>query len=225
MIGWAGKDAAGFRSWSEKLTDPEEKKLLPHLVLHGLGRLNPSEGIAQLKNWPAGGDSNASQTVCFGKEWAAVNPQAAADWAKSLAEGGAKEAALKSVLRIWAYQDAAGVAGWAEQLPAQESRASALEAVMETWIEQDPRAAPIWAEGVKDPNRKSEALSTGLRIWGQREPAEARQWVERLPEGREKTALREVAKPPRTKGIAVGEEAPDFTVPTLDGKTFKLSIS
>ena len=223
MIGWAGKDAAGFRSWSDKLTNPEEKKLVPHLVLHGLGRLNPAEGVAQLKNWPVGGDSNANQTVCFGKEWAAVNPQAAADWAKSLAEGRAKEAALKSVLRIWAYQDAAGVAGWAEQLPEQESRASALEAVMETWIEQDPRAALIWAEGVKDPDRKLEALCTGLRIWGQREPVEARAWVERLPEGREKTALWEVAKPPRTKGIAVGEEAPDFTVPTLDGKTFKLS--
>lgn len=223
MIGWAGKDVVGLSAWSETLTDPEEKRLLPHLILHGLGRANPAEGLAQLKNWPAGGESSPSQTVCFGKEWASGDAVAAANWAKALPEGTGKEVALKSVLRIWAYQDAVAVARWAEQLPEKGSRLSALEALMETWVEQNRSEAMGWAQEIKQYDIKLEALSAAVRIWGQAEPREALDWVNQLPEGVEKAALLEEVQHPRLEGIAVGEAAPDFTVDTLGGKTLKLS--
>ena len=44
-----------------------------------------------------------------------------------------------------------------------------------------------------------------------------------LPNGKEKIALQEEMKPAAEDEIAVGKEAPDFSVPSLDGKTIRLS--
>ena len=221
VVGWSIKDEAGCRAWVEKLANEEEKQQGKHYILHGMARSKPQAALKNLISRT--GEPDPNEFYCFAKEWALTEPAPAGEWAKSLPEGDAKEAALQALLRQWIYLDAVKVGDWAAQLPEKASREAALEAVMEKWVEQNPTEAASWTQGMKDSSKKSEALVAMVKAWGQIDPAEAQKWVASLPNGKEKTVLQEEVNPALDEELTAGEEAPDFSVPTLEGKTIKLS--
>ena len=87
------KDDAGCLAWINQLTDASEKKEAQHYRMHGLARIRPQEALKEMESLAT--DPLDPPSYCVGKEWVLANPQAAADWAKSLPEGSAKERALE----------------------------------------------------------------------------------------------------------------------------------
>lgn len=221
IVGWMVKDEPGCRKYVESMTDPTEKQIALHYVMHGLARLKPKEALAFMGTLSERGAE--PPTYCLGKEWASVDPAAAADWAKGLAEGAAKEQALQGILRQWVYVDAVQVANWAASLPEKESRVQALNAVMEKWIEQNPERGLAWAQNQPDAETKTASISAAVRTWAQLDPAEARKWVAGLTDEKLKKNLHEEAMPVPVANLVAGQEAPDFKASTLDGKSFQLS--
>ena len=221
VVGWTCKDDAGCLDWINQLTDASEKKEAQHYRMHGLARIRPQEALKEMESLAT--DPSEPPTYCVGKEWVLANPQAAADWAKSLPESSAKERALEAVLRQWVYSDAVKTADWSAKLPEQQSRDAALGAVMEKWVEQSPRQALSWAEGQKDTAIKLGALKGLLRAWISVDPVESKNWFTQMPAGKEKEVLQEEVMLNRDEQISAGEMAPEFSAKTLEGKAFKLS--
>ena len=221
IVGWMVKDEPGCRKYVESIPDPTEKQTALHYVMHGLARLKPKEALAFMDTLPDRG--TGPPTYCLGKEWALVDPPAAAEWAKGLAEGAAKEQALQAILRQWVYVDAVQVANWAASLPEKESRTEALNAVMENWIDQNPQQGLVWAQSQPDSEKKAEGIAAAIRTWGQLEPQEAQKWVTGLKDEKLKKNLLEEAMPVPVANLVAGQEAPDFKASTLDGKPFQLS--
>ena len=221
VVGWTCKDDAGCLAWINQLTDASEKKEAQHYRMHGLARIRPLEALKEMESLAT--DPLDPPSYCVGKEWVLANPQAAADWAKSLPEGSAKERALEAVLRQWVYSAAVKIADWSAKLPEQQSRDTALGAVMEKWVEQSPQQALSWAEGQKDAAVKLEALKGLLRVWVRVDPVASKNWFTQMAPGTEKEALQEEVMLNRDECISSGEMAPDFSAKTLEGKAFKLS--
>lgn len=221
VVGWTCKDDAGCLAWINQLTDASEKKEAQHYRMHGLARIRPLEALKEMESLAT--DPSDPPTYCVGKEWVLANPQAAADWAKSLPKGSAKERALEAVLRQWVYSDAVKIADWSAKLPEQQSRDTALGAVMEKWVEQSPQQALSWAEGQKDTAVKLEGLKGLLRVWVRVDPVESKNWFTQMPAGKEKEVLQEEVMLNRDERISSGEMAPEFSAKTLEGKAFKLS--
>ena len=221
VVGWTCKDDAGCLAWINQLTDASEKKEAQHYRMHGLARIRPLEALKEMESLAT--DPSDPPTYCVGKEWVLANPQAAADWAKSLPKGSAKERALEAVLRQWVYSDAVKIADWSAKLPEQQSRDTALGAVMEKWVEQSPQQALSWAERQKDAAVKLEGLRGLLRVWVRVDPVESKNWFTQMPAGKDKEVLQEEVMLNRDERISSGEMAPEFSAKTLEGKAFKLS--
>lgn len=221
VTGWTVKNDAECRTWAEQLPQATEKQEALHYIMHGLARKNPVEALKQMDSLTK--KDSDPPTYCLGKEWALFHPEDAAKWAKSLPEGSSKDRALEAVLRQWVYADAIQVADWAAQLPETPSREAALGAVMEKWVEQSCPKALAWADGQKGKKLREEALKGMLQAWLSLDPGEAKAWFANKSQGEEKDFLQEEVMMNRDDAISSGEQAPDFTAKTLEGKTFKLS--
>ena len=147
---WGQLDAAAALAWVETLpvSDPRHDQALQGAWEGWTERDPASAGMTLRQQLSAAGNRPPVELAgTVGKQWAQLDPTAAADWAMSLSDG-ARRSALAQVALIWTQTDTPGAARWAAVLPASESRGAIWREIVDGWADNDPEAAGTWLGGL-----------------------------------------------------------------------------
>lgn len=143
------------------------------------------------------GDAKAWQSRrSYVQNWAARDPEAAAQWAfKNMTNGGDLAFAMRTAAFAWAGKDPGEALAWADRLAHGAARESALSAVLESWARRDPAAAAEALAAVTNFSNASAALGCIAYHWSRKDQRAALAWAWKLPEGAGRTyALSNVAR-------------------------------
>lgn len=115
-----------------------------------------------------------------------ATPEAAAEWANSLENLGARSQALNGVVMGWAEVDPASAAAWVVQL--KEDDAWLVASVAGPWGRKDPQSAASWVESLSSASVKTMACQNLATSWGASHREQAMAWAEKLQNEDEKQA-------------------------------------
>ena len=161
------------------------------------------EGLRVLKDWHI---QNYLPDMKKVAEWAAKDPQHAAETILSLGGNYAATEALKQVGKAWAQRDPASGLRYAAGLSAAQRGALGSE-IMTNWAARDLKAAVEFASKEADPTLRA-AISRGLvSAWGKTDPAAALTWSEENLRGVDRTeAIGGLIKAAAEKDLAKAAE-------------------
>jgi hypothetical protein len=125
--------------------------------------------------------NNSALLRIVASEWAATNPQAAADWAAHLPGGTGREAAIGSLATVWAEQDPKAAVSFVLNLPSGTSQIQAAKSAVASWAETAPQQAAQWAGQLPEGSLREQTLSALLGSWATTNASEASQWMQTLP--------------------------------------------
>jgi len=74
------------------------------------------------------GEARNRATLSVLSQWVRTEPDAAAAWVASFAEGKLRENAARDLVSNWAREDSTGAGQWLQTLPAGASREAAVQA-------------------------------------------------------------------------------------------------
>ena len=143
MLTRPGGDHFGYQLWDE---------LIPHLLSQGGGAA--TDWIDAL---PAALKADALKSLA--KNWAASDPQAAADYIAGQADSESQVKATQEVVRQWARYDPAGAADWAAGLAVGQNREFVFKNIASHWTAADPAAASEWISSLPASSSRDAALA------------------------------------------------------------------
>jgi hypothetical protein len=123
--------------------------------------------------WRSNGLRQAAQ------HWAAAEPEAAVNWAQSLA-GEERSVTLRSVLESWAKAAPVAAATYLATQADPQSASDLVEPLLTSWALSDPRSAAVWVEGFPDGELRSRATEEIARSWMKAQPADTESWLATL---------------------------------------------
>ncbi|MDB6134689.1 MAG: hypothetical protein JWM59_2932 [Verrucomicrobiales bacterium] len=183
------RDQAAFETWTESLSDPAEHAVARCAVLTAKAGMDPAKAARETAAWLAE-NPEASQwsgdlsRLIVGK-WldGKAPPAAVAEWAASLPQGPAWNAAVSLAGQSWVEQDIVAASAWLDSLPQREGRDSVVESLVERIASENPESAFAWARTLGNPSMRYETLMTTLSGWAEKDSAAAQAAVETLPAG------------------------------------------
>jgi hypothetical protein len=116
-------------------------------------------------------------TMALARGWAGIDPEAAINWATSLADARHRESALGSAASVWAANDPYDAAQWINSMPVGSNRDSATMSLVYSIVKNEPESAWTWALSVGNPQRRTQALATAYEALRGKDPAIAQQML------------------------------------------------
>lgn len=178
---WAQKSPAEAEKWAAALP-PEDRFSALSGVFNATAADDPRKAaasLAALMPEAAGIDAAAASLTTSASTvataWVSQDPTAAANWAVTLPEGKARDAAMAAVADQWAGTDTLAASTWINNLPAGRSRDEAAAKLIEKITPTDPAAAFTWAADIQDPDRQLQSLKNTINAWKVYNPAAVRE--------------------------------------------------
>jgi len=129
-------------------------------------RLFDSVNVAEAPDAPGAAQSIAAT-------WARESPSAAASWAATISDDGARMSAIGAVAGQWASRDAPGARAWALGLPAGAARDRALSQVLGATTTS--AIDHVLVDSFSSPEARQRGVSDAVSLIATRDPAVARQ--------------------------------------------------
>lgn len=208
---WAERDPNAALEWAESLDDAERVRAIGEIarsvfetdsnraeeiidlipdseqrnqMLEQIGRLRASVSIEEAMNWlselPEGDRKEGWEGVA--KEWARMDPEAAAEYGASAEDPVAQEQLIASASYYWAQRDPAGAAEWARSLEGR-SQANAMYRIVENWARDSPAAAGEFVTTSLDGELQDNMTRQVVSRWLREDTNEASAWIDNLPNG------------------------------------------
>jgi hypothetical protein len=116
-------------------------------------------------------------------QWAAKEPQAAAEWVTQQAAGvDASKSAMRSVVGNWASRDEFSAAEWLAEQPPGPATDGAIIGLTERVARKDPESAAYWVLAMSDPEDRSSHLARVAGQWLKKDRAAAVEWLSSNPD-------------------------------------------
>lgn len=173
MNKWAEENPREAWLWAEQnLNGPLKDRALTDLMI-GWSRRSPEQAAEWLQST---GLTSQPLFNAIGGTWAESEPVAAAEWAKSLPEGTAKETATVAVAGGIAAQDPEQAAEiFADEIASGEEL-NLVIAIADVWASTDPAETAGWIAKMAEGPAKDEAAATLATIWAASDIAAAVDW-------------------------------------------------
>ena len=162
MNKWADGNPREAWLWADQnLTGPLKDRALTDLMI-GWSRRSPEQAASWLT-----GTGLTSQPLfnALAGTWAETNPVAAANWARGLATGHAKDTAVVAVAGAWAANDPKAAADNFSGNLAKGDDLNLAIAIADIWATSDPAATAKWVATLPDGASKNEAAATLATVW------------------------------------------------------------
>jgi hypothetical protein len=180
---WTKTDLAGAIKALNDAPNFGGRESLRMTVANQVMKTDVEEGLRVMKEWNI---RNYIPDMKMVGEWAARDPQHAAEAVMKLGSDYAALEALKQVGKAWAQTDPEAGLRFAASLDA-TSRAALATEVMRAWAEKNVASAAAFAAGQPDMSFRS-ALAQGLvSAWGKTDPAAALAWSQENLRGAART--------------------------------------
>jgi hypothetical protein len=136
--------------------------------------------LTQLSTWTPGPLADQTERWLV-QRWAALEPQAACQYAYTAALQGAEEGMLMEALAIWTKADPATAARWAGNLGSPSLRDSSIRTVYSTWAKIDSTAAAKSISSLRPASARGIASAATAPPHAGKNFATAMQWARALP--------------------------------------------
>ena len=136
--------------------------------------------LTQLSTWTPGPLADQTERWLV-QRWAALEPQAACQYAYTAALLGAEEVMLMEALAIWTKADPATAARWAGNLGSPSLRDSSIRTVYSTWAKIDSTAAAKSISSLRPASARGIASAATAPPHAGKNFATAMQWARALP--------------------------------------------
>ncbi|MCX6946608.1 MAG: hypothetical protein NTU87_01905 [Verrucomicrobia bacterium] len=168
----ASKIASAKKEVAEKKWDEKTIRSLPLADIRSR--------ISQLSTWTPGPLADQVEHWLV-QRWAALEPQAACQYAYTAALQGAEESLLLEALAIWATSSPAPAARWAGNLGSPSLRDSSIRTVYSTWAKIDSTAAAKSISSLRPASARGIASAATAPPHAGKNFATAMQWARALP--------------------------------------------
>ncbi|WP_193212527.1 hypothetical protein [Luteolibacter marinus] len=135
---------------------------------------SPDRIASLLSAAPASPDLNRAVGIAALK-WGELDPSAALEWAGTLADPGARNAAYSAAIDGWSYHDPMAAAAWIGNADAGPCRDAATASLIRRLGTSDPAAAWEWTATIGEPALQSEQRVETLRAWSRQSPGDAQE--------------------------------------------------
>lgn len=181
---WGQKDPAAALAWAQAVpvADPR-RDLIVQSVWQGWTERDPAQAATALgQRLGSSPPLPAELAGTVAKAWAAVNPNASAQWALTLPPGPARRNALYQVAATWTQTDPGGASRWAGSLPASGVRPEIWREIVGTWADADLDAAGSWLGALPLGRDHDEAVSAYVPKLEPTDPEKALSWAGTISE-------------------------------------------
>ena len=168
----ASKIASAKKEVAEKKWDEK--------TIRSLSLADIRSRISQLSTWTPGQVADQVEHWLV-QRWAALEPQAACQYAYTAALQGAEESLLLETLAIWATSSPAPAARWAGNLGSPSLRDSSIRTVYSTWAKIDSTAAAKSISSLRPASARGIASAATAPPHAGKNFATAMQWARALP--------------------------------------------
>jgi hypothetical protein len=200
----AKADLTQTLAWVEKLPQDRGRSEALRLLRSQLAHQDP-EGATRVLDKMQPGFARQNLVGVIAAGWAFKDPQAAAQWAASLAAA-EKDAAIPALAASWSQADPQAAGAFVAELPSGEMQERAAMSVMANWANQSPQGAGEWAMSFPEGRLRDLGVREVVNSWTSLDPNRAFEWVQQIPN----TSTRDVAL--RSYAESVGYWSPEKAV-------------
>lgn len=148
---WTRQDADAALDWAASLP-PEVSGEAYGQVAAELVRQDPAQAVAALDTLETGFE-RAEMLESMVRQWAYVDPQAAAAWMLDATQGTDQLAATTQLMNAWMDTDPMSASTWLSQLENGPVKDQAIVALTQSRaVARDPEAAAAWSAAIEDPS-------------------------------------------------------------------------
>jgi len=109
--------------------------------------------------------------------WAAVDPETAANWVASFPATNAQPEALAFVIAAWSQHEPAAAAQWLAKLPAGTETDETISAFLDGAVAKYPDYAAQWTQTVTNENQRQKYQRQVAQEWRKTDPTAAMKWI------------------------------------------------
>jgi len=181
-IAWADRALSESVAWVRQL--PEEDRAGGLLaVAYEAARQAPLEAL-KLALELAPDKEREELIACSIRQWAALSPQAAADWAGRIEDPALREQALMGIAITWGESDPRAAAELAlDRLPAGRAQEDAVVGIVQHWAQREPERAAAWVAEFPAGSLRDAAMDNLVKLWADQDANDAAKWLNRLGAG------------------------------------------
>ena len=129
------------------------------------------------------------------REWANVDPAAAAAQAAKDPNGAGWRSPINQVVRTWASQDPAAAANWSLSLNDPQTSSRAVSQAVRQWARADLGSAASWVNGLPDGQARDSASASMAFATAANDPQSAVNWANSIADQKEReNALQQVSR-------------------------------
>ena len=156
-LAWGAGDPAAAAQWARSLPHEGERALALTCIAGEAVRSEPLLALELSRSLP---EAARDEIVVRGAmEWAARDPDAAAEWARQIPGASLRARVIAGVAIVWS--DRAPVSGAslaANELPAGRLQADSVVSIVQRWARQSPDAAAGWILGFPEGELRDAAM-------------------------------------------------------------------
>jgi hypothetical protein len=167
-------NSSTITNWAKKETKWDEK------TIRTLSLSEIRSRLTQLSTWTPSPLADQTERWLV-QRWAALEPQAACQYAYTAALQGAEESMLMEALAIWTKTDPTTAARWAANLGSPSLRDSSIRTVYSTWAKIDSTAAAKSISSLRPASARGIASAATAPPHAGKNFATAMQWARALP--------------------------------------------
>ena len=179
---WALDDPAAAKAWVATLSGTEQNRALSSLIpsMAGTDPKGAADMLGKLlATAPKDTDNNLENaTSSLVSTWGRDDPESAATWTATLADGNLKNNAISNLASSWAREDFDAAGKWLDTLPDGQARDMGVSSMVYAKSNSDPATAFAWAATIGDNSRRVSLLSSVVQQWKDSDPDKARAAVQ-----------------------------------------------
>jgi hypothetical protein len=180
-IAWANQDLERAIEWGRQLSDQTERQRALICIGFEAARAEPLTALALALELKRGAERDELIRHSVG-EWAAIAPEAAAEWADQIEEPLLRARTLAHVATAWAEIEPRAAAKMAiEQLKPGRLQEDTVVSIVQRWAQQQPTDAAAWVTTFGEGDLRAAAFQNLVKLWGEQNAAEAGDWLKTLP--------------------------------------------
>ncbi|MGB6220452.1 hypothetical protein [Haloferula sp.] len=183
---WALKDPAAAIAWArENFNENDHKSEMGNELLVGVIEgmsVNDFAGATELtKELINPHDVDSAISALLPVVWA-NGESAVMDWATSLPEGLARDAALRSVSKSLAEEDFDRAARWVDGMDESGLKVEIVEEIGSIGARKDPAMAAEWLSNMPAGKARAAGLERVVSSWVQTDPRAVSEWLVQIPQ-------------------------------------------
>lgn len=189
LAGWAAADPLAAQRWLADGNLPEERReamAMQRGLLHGLARVDVDQALGYLMTLPQ--DQRDDFVDILAEQKLKEGPQAASQWALTLADPEMKTDALGTISRQYLRLGLDQALQWAAGLAGDDTGRRAVGRIADEFAERNPGEAFAWAEKLPAGRSRVEAYEEVFHEWTRSDPFMASTQLTQLRPGPERDA-------------------------------------